>query len=144
VDQSQSCCSSYPGTSEQILWGCQLGTCTLVEPERLHCWVNHPPKSIKTRYPDNVHTIMSATNRIDNAPPQRVMSKTRFCGLKKVSMMHPVAGKFAIGIPKVEVSTLVAPFDIEEGIFWRFKITQESRIIDRSFQRTNVPRRTKF
>ena len=41
-------------------------------------------------------------------------------------MLHPVAGKFATGTPKVEVSTLVAPFDIEEGIFWRFKMARES------------------
>jgi hypothetical protein len=97
----------------------------------------------KTRYPDNVHTAVSTLDRIDDAPPQSVMSKTRFCGSKNVSMVHPVAGKFATGTPKVEVSTLVEPLEIEEGIFWRFKIASESRFVHRSFQRTNVPRRTK-
>ena len=44
----------------------------------------------------------------DNAPPHNVMSKIRLCGRKNWLMLHPPFGKFATGMPKVEVSTLLA------------------------------------
>jgi len=43
-----------------------------------------------------------------NAPPHSVMSKMRCCGSKNLSTVHPVDGQLAMGVPRVDVSIVLA------------------------------------
>jgi len=47
-----------------------------------------------------------------NLPPQRVMSKIRFCGSKNLLDAHPVEGQFPTGIPSDDVSIVL---ELEES-----------------------------
>lgn len=60
--------------------------------------------------------------RGNNAPPHNAMSKMRFCGWKNLSMLHPPAGKFATGVPKAEVSMLLALPCNELGTSLRYEM----------------------
>jgi hypothetical protein len=48
--------------------------------------------------------------------PQRVISKIKFWGSKNCEILQPVEGQLPTGIPKVEVSIVLALLDSELGI----------------------------
>ena len=49
------------------------------------------------------------------------MSKIRFCGEKKVSIVQPAAGQLPTGVPRVEVSIVLELDDSALGTFARGK-----------------------
>ena len=49
------------------------------------------------------------------------MSKIRFCGEKKVSIVQPAAGQLPTGVPRVEVSIVLELDDSALGTFAREK-----------------------
>jgi len=105
-----SCCNKFPNTCCSR-WHHRLWTKSVV------CntcpWRKAYPRLSNG---ENLMSARSSSRDRTNAPPQRVISKIRFWGWKNWSMLQPVDGQLATGIPKVEVSIVLALLDSELGI----------------------------